>query len=829
MTRRELRYACIHGHFYQPPRENPWLDAVEVEDSAAPYHDWNQRITAECYAANAAARLQTDEGRLTAIVRNYDRISFNFGPTLLAWLERADPTTYARILDADRESAVRLGGHGNAIAQGYNHVILPLASPRDRATQVRWGIADFRRRFGREPEGMWLPEAAVDADTLETLAENGLRFTILSPRQARAVSLIDRDEWIPVDEQTLDTTVPYRCELPSGRSVALFFYHGPLAQAIAFGGLLNDGGALAERLAGIVPAAKLAEGPWLAHVATDGESYGHHHRFGDMALAYALRRLQELEVEPINYGRFLELSPPLRRVRIAEPSSWSCFHGVERWRADCGCKTGGPTHWSQAWRGALRRAFDELRARLDVVFEVHGGRVLAEPWAARDAYVDVVLDRSPANVDRFLAAHGKGTLDVPGQVAALRALEMQRVGMLMFTSCGWFFDDMAGLEAVQVMKYACRAAQLAETLSGEDVEGPLMRALAEGHSNQPGEGDGESIYRRRVKPLTVDLRRVGAHHAIAGLLDDSGNGEREVYSYRVQRLEGSQAEHSGTRLVTGRFRVVSRYTRHSDEVTLALLHFGGHDFRCGAQSGVPATEYRKLRRELFDTFDRRSLSDVVTAFDRRFAPQESFSLRDTFLEERRRILDRVVEGTLEVFRAAHLRFYRENGRLLTYLAESNYPLPEAFRTAAAYGLGREAETLVRALAEGPGPDPSALDTLIEDARRLSAQALEWNVRLTDEGIRRALTRASLEQIRRFYQEPSAAPLVAVHVLLDLARDLGVELDLWRVQHDAFHALTEPTWPSRVVAADSAARAEILASAMLLADRLHFVLERVSRA
>jgi hypothetical protein len=828
MSGAQRRYACIHGHFYQPPRENPWLDAVEVEDSAVPYHDWNERIAAECYAANATARLQTNEGRLTAIVRNYDRISFNFGPTLLAWMERADAATYREIVDADRESVVRLGGHGNAVAQVYNHVILPLASPRDRTTQVRWGIADFRKRFGREPEGMWLPETAVDTPSLETLAEHGMRFTILSPRQAEAVTVPESDAWLAVDEHSLDTTVPYRCDLPSGRTIAVFFYEGPLAQAIAFGGLLNDGSVFAERIAGIVPATKLHEGPWLAHVATDGESYGHHHRFGDMALAYALRRLVELGIEPTNYGAFLEQVPPVRRVRIRERTSWSCFHGIERWRADCGCKTGGPTHWSQAWRGALRRAFDELKERLDGIFEEHGGRVLADPWAARDDYIDVVLDRSDAAVERFLARHARGPLDSAGRVQALRALEMQRSAMLMFTSCGWFFDDMAGLEAVQVMKYACRAAQLAADISDEDVETPLLRALAEGRSNLPGEGDGESIWRRRVRPLTVDLRRVAAHHAISCVFGEGSDGEQDVYAYHVHKLEGSEAEQSGTHLSTGRFRMTSRFTGESLEVGLGLLHFGGHDFRCGVRAAMPATEYRKLRKELFETYDRRSVSDVVTAFNRYFGDAETFSLRDAFLEERRRILDRVVEGTLEGFRAAHLRFYRENGRLLTYLAEANYPLPEAFRTAAAFGLGREVEALVAPLAQRTAPDAGALEALAEDAARLAAQALEWNVRLGDERIRRALTGAVLGQIGRFGERPAGGPLRALHVLLDLARDLGIDIDLWRVQNAAFRVLTEPTWPARIVEADAAARRELLEGTLRLADRLHFVLERVSR-
>ena len=826
MKRRTERYACIHGHFYQPPRENPWLDAVEVEDSAAPYHDWNERIAAECYAANAAARLQTAEGRLTAIVRNYDHISFNFGPTLLAWMERHDPETYGEILEADRQSALRLGGHGNAIAQVYNHVILPLAAPHDRATQVRWGVADFRRRFGRDPEGMWLAETAVDTPSLEALAEHGLAFTILSPRQAKAVAPVEEDEWTRVDEHALDTTLAYRCDLPSGRSIALFFYDGPIAQGIAFERLLHDGGAFAGRLAALVPP-KGGAGR-LGHVATDGESYGHHHRFGDMALAYAVQRLPELGVQPINYGRYLELCPPRLRVRIHEESSWSCFHGVERWRADCGCHIGGGPGWSQAWRAVLRKALDELKQRLDAVFEAHGGKVLADPWAARDAYVEVVLDRRPETVDGFLARHARGTLDAAGRTAALRALELQRHGMLMFTSCGWFFDDLAGLEAVQVLKYACRAARLAGELSGEDLEGPLVRALAEARCNDPADWTGADLYAKRVQPLATDLRRVAAHHAIAGALEPNGAAGGAVYAYDVRTLERSSAEHTGTHLGVGRYEVTARHTEETEEVVLAVLHFGGHDFRCSVGPASSPEAYLALRDELLGVYDRGSLSDVVTTLNRRFGEEGAFTLRDAFLEERRRILDRVVGGTLNDLRAGHVRFYREHGRLLTYLVEASYPLPETVRFAAASGLGSEAERVVEALGAAEADESAELAAPIEEAARLARRARAWRLRATEPRLRRAVHEALLTQLRRLGEAPGTGTLAALHALLDLARDVGVELDLWRVQSVAFRALTESTWPTRLPP-DDAARRAVTAEVLRLADRLQFQLERVSRA
>ncbi|HEY2321618.1 MAG TPA: glycoside hydrolase, partial [Thermoanaerobaculia bacterium] len=322
----DARFIAVHGHFYQPPRENPWLEAVETQDTAHPYHDWNERITFECYAPNASARILDDSDRILRIVNNYATMSFNFGPTLLSWLEVHAPETYAAIIDADRASRARFSGHGSAIAQAYNHIIMPLANARDRRTQVQWGIRDFEHRFGRKPEGMWLPETAVDTDTLEVLAAAGIRFTILEPGQAR--------------EAGIDPTMAYRCNLPSGRSIAIFFYDGPISRAVAFENLLARGEFLANRLAGAFDPSRTHD--QLVNIATDGETYGHHHRYGDMALAYALHYIEERELATLtNYGEYLEKHPPVHEVEIRENTAWSCAHGVERWRSDCGCSTGG--------------------------------------------------------------------------------------------------------------------------------------------------------------------------------------------------------------------------------------------------------------------------------------------------------------------------------------------------------------------------------------------------------------------------------------------------------------------------------------------------------
>jgi alpha-amylase/alpha-mannosidase (GH57 family) len=489
------RYVCIHGHFYQPPREDPWLGEIERQASAHPYHDWNERILAECYRPNAAARILDDAGERR--VNNYARISFNFGPTLLGWLAERAHDTYRAILDADRDSHRALGGHGSALAQVYNHMIMPLANRRDKRCQVRWGIRDFEHRFGRTPEGMWLPETAVDLETLEILAEAGCRFTILAPHQARRVRSHGEDAWREVPNGSIDTTLPYEQRLPSGRRLAIFFYHGPTAQAVAFEGLLNDGKHLADRLLALLP--EEPGGPRLAHIATDGESYGHHHRFGEMALAFATSDLESREgVRLTNYASFLADHPPAHEVEIVENSSWSCTHGVERWRSDCGCGAVRKKGWDQAWRAPLRDAFDWLRDRLAPAYERRAGKLLRDPWEAREAYVDLLLDRSAAARDAFLERHASRPLSEAERDEVGKLLELQRFAMLMYTSCGWFFEELSRVEPLQVLRYAGRAVELARDVLGDHVEREFLDRLRPARSNRRGRATARTLYLRHV-------------------------------------------------------------------------------------------------------------------------------------------------------------------------------------------------------------------------------------------------------------------------------------------------------------------------------------------
>ncbi|HEY2797833.1 MAG TPA: DUF3536 domain-containing protein, partial [Thermoanaerobaculia bacterium] len=654
------RYVCIHGHFYQPPRENPWLEAIESQPSAYPYHDWNERIAAECYAPNANARILDEKNRIVAIVNNYASMSFNFGPTLLSWIEEKEPEVYRDILAADAESRRRFGGHGSALAQPYNHMILPLANVRDRRTQVIWGLADFTARFGRAPEGMWLPETAVDTETLEVLAEQGLRFTILSPHQASHVRQIGAQAW---DEAagTIDPTRAYLCPLPSGRSIALFFYDGPVSRAVAFDRLLSKGELFAERLLGAFSDARTW--PQLVHVATDGETFGHHHRHGDMALAYALHTLESQGLARLtNYGEFLERQPPTHEARIVERTSWSCAHGVERWRSDCGCQSGAHPGWSQAWRGPLRDALDWLRDTVAPLFEGGARGLLRDPWAARDDYVRVILDRSPDSTRRFLRAHASTDLAEGERVTVWRLLELQRHAQLMYTSCGWFFDDVGGIEARQIVQYAGRVIQLADELFGAGLEEPFLERLSRARSNSPDAGDGRRIYEQTVRPAMVSLDRVAAHYAVSSLFTEYDDVAR-VYCYRVEREDQRLLTSGRARLSLGRASVASTITGEAARFAFGALHLGDHNISAGVVPDPDPSAWKALVDDLSEPFRSADLTETLRRTDRHFG-SDQYALRSLFRDEQKRVLGVILGSALGEADASYRSIYERHAPLL---------------------------------------------------------------------------------------------------------------------------------------------------------------------
>jgi alpha-amylase/alpha-mannosidase (GH57 family) len=755
------RYITIHGHFYQPPRENPWLEAVETQDSAHPFHDWNERITAECYAPNASARILDARDRILRIVNNYASISFNFGPTLLSWLARHAPDISQAVIDADHTSRRRFGGHGSAIAQAYNHMILPLANARDQQTQVRWGIRDFEHRFGRKPEGMWLPETAVDTPSLEALAAEGIAFTILEPNQARTVS-----------GEAIDPTLPYRCPLPSGRSIAIFFYDGPISRAVAFENLLARGENLAHRLIGAFSEARAH--PQLVNIATDGETYGHHHRHGDMALAYALQYIEERELAKItNYGQFLELHPPTEDVEIIEQTAWSCAHGVERWRSDCGCNTGAGPEWNQRWRGPLRQALDWLRDEVGAIFETNGAEVLRDPWAARDAYIDVMLERSEEQLRWFLAEHQLGG----EQKTALELLEMQRNAMLMYTSCGWFFNDLSGIETVQVLQYAGRVIQLAESVSGRALEPAFRDRLAAAQSNLPERGDGRQIYDREVVPTRLDLRRVAAHYAVASLFDHFED-EAQVYCYRVTRHDFELQRAGRARMAVASITVTSLITREAASFELAVLHLGETELTGGVRStNASTTGYEAAKKALDDAFQPGELPSVIRLLDRCFA-ETPISIRSLFRDEQRRILSIICDATLREAESALRSLHERYDPLMRFHSRLGVPLPKVLQTAAEFDVNLQ----VRRLAGEETIPLAELEARIREAR-------EERIPL-DETTMMAITAAIERYASRFADDPANVDLLeSYESFVALVRTTQLPVNLRKPQNDYYRMKT----------------------------------------
>ena len=497
------RFICIHGHFYQPPRENPWLETVETQDSAAPYHDWNERICAECYATNGAARIVNSKNQITRIVNNYARISFNFGPTLLSWLMENAPRTYRMILDGERRSRKAFKGHSSAMAQVYNHIILPLASRRDRITQIRWGIADYQYHYGATPEGMWLAETAADNESLELLAQHGIKFTVLAPHQCKRIRRMkEGGGWTDTSNATVDTTRPYLVRFGSGARLPSFSMTAqprgpsPLKGCSTPARVLPEGSRAASNT---TPIRNWSTSPPTANPTAT---------ITNTARWRWPMRCSLLEEDPTvnltNYGSFLEQFPPEYEAEIVENTSWSCVHGVERWRSDCGCN-GGKAGWNQAWRAPLRKALDELRDALVPLTEAEGAKLFKDVWEARDGYIEVVLDHSPQTVERFLRRHQTHALTVPERVRALELMEMQRHAQLMYTSCGWFFDDISGIETVQIIAYAARVLQLAQ-----EALRRAGRAAGAGFSGPSGRGP---LQRRRGRRRRANLQGAGRHQA----------------------------------------------------------------------------------------------------------------------------------------------------------------------------------------------------------------------------------------------------------------------------------------------------------------------------
>ncbi|MFH0813632.1 MAG: DUF3536 domain-containing protein [Pseudomonadota bacterium] len=762
------RYICIHGHFYQPPRENPWLEKVELQDSAYPYHDWNSRTTAECYAPNTASRILDPERRIIDIVNNYSKISFNFGPTLLSWLEKNQPEIYQAILEADKKSRELFSGHGSAMAQAYNHMIMPLAKSRDKRTQVIWGIKDFENRFKRKPEGMWLPETAVDLETLDIMAEYGITSTILAPRQAQKIRKLGEKKWLDLSDEKIDPKKPYLCKLPSGRTIAIFFYDGPISQELAFGNLLEWGENFAHRL---VSAFTETDEPQLVHIATDGETYGHHHRLGDMALAHGLYYLEANNLARITvYGDYLEKFPPTQEVEIFENSSWSCIHGVERWKSNCGCNSGMHQGWSQAWRAPLRGAMDWLRDNLALIYEEQMTKFVDDPGKVRDNYIEVILNWSSDNIERFLSEQVKKELSSEDKTTMMKLLEMERHAMLLYTSCGWFFDEISGIETVQIMQYAARAMQLAKDISKMPLEDIYITLLEKAPSNLAEFKHGGKIYEQFVKPSILDLLRVGVHYGVSSLFRDYPESI-DIYTYQVKNQMYDRVEMGRQKLAVGKALVQSTITGEKDLISFAVLHLGDQNLIAGARVYMGEEAFSEMYQEIKERFLKGEISEVILAIDKHFKTH-SYSLWHLFRDEQREILNQIFNSTLKEVENSFRQICDHHYSLMQAVEGLNLPLPRYFPPILEFVINTDIYNLL----ESGELNSARLQKMVDEVKR-------WSLELDRPKLSLLATQKINGLMENFSGSPENITLMEeiINFLKTLDR-LSLDLNLWQPQN-----------------------------------------------
>jgi alpha-amylase/alpha-mannosidase (GH57 family) len=836
-------YVTVHGHFYQPPRENPYLDAIERQPSAAPFHDWNERIHWECYRPNAFARVLNDRGEVTGIVNNYEYLSFNIGPTLMSWLERYDVEVYQRILEADAKSAQRLHGHGNAIAQVYNHIIMPLANERDKYTQIRWGKEDFRSRFGRDPEGIWLAETGVDYATLEALVAEGIRFIILAPSQAqRCRPLPTKDDphpqWHEVGGSQIDPTRPYRCYLKPTLSTSsplnamaasngktdhslsaheegnteglpyidIFFYDGPISRDMGFSDVVYNSSHFAGRIGSAVrgdhrPAQ-------LISVATDGETFGHHKKGTEKTLAFAfINEFPQHGWTVTNFAHYLSLSSPSWEVELKSVTAWSCAHGVGRWQDDCGCGGEGSL-WHQKWRRPLRDALNWLRDQLIEVYEEHGRQLFRDPWQARDEYIQVMRDRSAANVSRFLSRHQTRKLTAAEQVDALRLLEMQRHALLMFTSCGWFFEEISRPEGTQILRYAARALELAGEVAGVQLEKGFLKRLGLAPSNVEHFKHGAEIYRQLVLTAQVGFKEVAAHYAITSLFGNHKSTEtrnfqsghdtaskhshashKRVYCYTANELDYQLQRMGSLTLVVGHLKLVSEITWESEHLVFAVLHLGGWDFHCCIQQFTGRRDYSQLKEKLFGALQQASAAHTILAMTQLFG-EEAFSLQNLFAEERHRIMRLLSQETLTRLGQLYTQAYRDNYGVLMAFHRDELAVPQELQVAAEIALGHRCMMTLRSL-EQDITEPQKMWNHIVELEAIATEAKHLRCRLNIPEGKQMLEQLIARLLWQLLHDSNGsfnADIQQLERLIDVGDQLSIHISLQRSQELYFSCL-----------------------------------------
>lgn len=767
------KFICIHGHFYQPPRENAWLEEIQNQPSAVPFPNWNERINYECYAPNRAARILDDHGKILSIVNNYEKISFNIGPTLMSWLEEHDISTYREIIEADKRSVEANNGHGNALAQVYNHVIMPLASRAEKELQVHWGIKDFERRYGRRPEGMWLSETAVDTETLEILQRAGILFTVLAPRQAEAIRSPD-GAWHTVDEATLDTTRAYQVVLPGGGKIAVFFYNGAVSQKVAFNGLLNDGADFARTL---IKETENINTQGLVHIATDGESYGHHHRFGEMALASCILNIEkEDDISLTNYGNYLALFPPEAEVRIRENSSWSCYHGVERWRADCGCNTGEHAGWNQQYRKPLRDALDWLRARLTDLY-YQEGKVFKDAHQALLDYIEVILNRDETYVKHFLSTHLKDASGGQSMTAALKLLEMMRHASLMYTSCGWFFDEISGLETTQILQYARRAITHAEYFGLYPEEGFRMR-LELCPSNLPEYHDGRKVYEEKVIPSEIRLEQVAMHISVLSIFERIPS-QLTLYKFFASHVTFKREVHEQNQLVIGHSVMKSVLTWAEFEYSFCVIYLGEIHIVGYLKPGGEKDDFSTFIEHIRVLFRKGALPELINHLHTYFGA-EKFGFNNLFQDEKVNLLRIISKQNIKTAVESFRNIYNSNFNILQEMSATGFPISKGYLAIVSFVINADImdELSVRG------------NLNFDKLEKMTADLIKWNVGVEDEERLAFLGEKQVFDQIRLYGQNKNNPihLEQISRLLDWVNRLNLPINLWQSQNEFYEIL-----------------------------------------
>lgn len=770
------KFLTIHGHFYQPPRENPWLEAIELQDSALPFHDWNERICKECYNPNSVSRIVDNKNQILDIVNNYQYMSFNFGPTLLSWMEEFAPLTYERIIKADIDSISEHSGHGNALAQVYNHMIMPLANAHDKETQVKWGIRDFEYRFGRKPEGIWLAETAVDDATLKVLVDNGIKFTILSPYQALKIRKTGDKEWQDVSWGNIDPARSYKYTLKgdSKKSIALFFYDGAISKSVAFDELLKDGNRFIKRLKEGV--SETRNYPQLVNIATDGESYGHHTKFGDMALSYVLKIKAEDEGFKItNYAEYLDKYESDYEVDIKQASSWSCFHGVGRWKEDCGCSTGGHPGWNQKWREPLRNALDYLRDELAKVFEAEGPKYFNDnPWTIRNKYIDVILDRNYITIRKFQKENFKPDLTEEQKVKGMELLEIQRQAMLMYTSCGWFFSEISGIETVQIMKYAARAMQLVARFTNEDFETHFKDILSQAKSNIAEFGTGKDIYERFVKPSVVTAKQIACLWAISSLYQDFED-EEDVYCYTVKRHSYQKVQKGSSNFLVGHIEISSKVTLQKADLMFALMQYAGGDFHCAIKEFSNDAEFNELQTTLIKTFALNPITEIIRTLDEKFG-KEYFTLKDIFIEERKKILQILLKDQLEKFGNTYKEMYDQGKGSIYHMQNLGLEIPKEFKISAEYALSHRYNDLLA------GSDGFVEAPIVQQIKDINFEAKRMNIAIDKTPSNKNFAKRIITNLNRLTKSFEIQQADTIIELFEIVEKLDLQIDISEAQN-----------------------------------------------